>query len=191
MSNEVDRNLIGIRAQSAWLEALRLHEDPETLGTPERVWHFWQEKLVSGYQCSPTEALGPPLQTQTDALVCIESIPFHSMCPHHLVPYFGTVDICYDPADMILGLGRFEPFIQVCSRRLILQEALTEQIGETLEGHLSPKGALVRLKATHLCQMLNGQEPRGSSMTTLWSCGTLKNRYEILTSKMSVTEMSK
>ena len=127
MSQSIDIEK-AIAAQRAWLSALQLDGDPEVSGTPERVVEFWREKLVSGYREDPRDALGAPLKATSRGIVSMLAIPFHSMCPHHLVPYFGTIDIAYEPSGQILGLGRFERFIAACSRRLILQEELNEML---------------------------------------------------------------
>lgn len=168
-----------VRAQQAWLEALDLTDDPETTGTPERVTRFWREKLLSGYSENPRDALGAPLASKVAGVICVQNVPFHSVCPHHLVPYFGRVDLAFEPNEVILGLGRFERLVAACSRKLVLQEQLTEAIVSHLDAHISPKGVLCRVRAQHLCFMLTGREPRGAEMITWRGIGSLEGQYDV------------
>ncbi len=170
-----------VRAQQAWLEALELSDDPETAGTPQRVTEFWREKLLSGYSEDPGEALGAPLRSKVTGVICVQNIPFHSVCPHHLVPYFGHVDLAFEPNLDILGLGRFERLVAACSRKLILQEQLTEALVTHLHSHISPKGVLCRVRAQHLCFMLTGREPRETEMVTWRGMGSLEGQYTVFT----------
>ena len=169
-----------INAQREWLEAFNLHDDPEVQGTPARVTAFWTQKLLKGYQLDPKLELGRPLETETHTLVCLKGIPFHSVCPHHLVPYFGTVDIAYDPSRHIVGFGHFERFVAACSRRLRLQEPLTEEIAEGVRDHLDARGVICRIQAQHLCFMLDGREPRDTQIITWHAIGTLEGQYTLL-----------
>lgn len=170
-----------VRAQQEWLEALELSNDPETAGTPERVTRFWREKLLSGYSENPREALGAPLASTVSGVICVQNIPFHSVCPHHLVPYFGHVDLAFEPNSDILGLGRFERLVAACSRKLILQEQLTQELVAQLHDHISPKGVLCRVRAQHLCFMLTGREPRETQMVTWRGMGSLDAQYTLFT----------
>jgi GTP cyclohydrolase I len=170
-----------VRAQQEWLEALELSDDPETAGTPERVTRFWHEKLLSGYSEDPCEALGAPLASTVTGVICVQNVPFHSVCPHHLVPYFGHVDLAFEPNSDILGLGRFERLVAACSRKLILQEQLTQALVENLHDHIAPKGVLCRVRAQHLCFMLTGREPRDAEMVTWGGMGSLEGQYTVFT----------
>ena len=168
-----------IEAQTEWLAALGLENDAEVAGTPHRVVEFWMNKLVSGYAEEPREVLGMPLATESQGVVSLKNITFHSMCPHHRVPYFGMVDIAYKPSRHILGLGKFEHFVAACSRRLILQEARNEMLVNILTTHLDSQGVIVRINAQHLCFMLDGREPRETQITTWNSTGCLKDAFEL------------
>lgn len=168
-----------IAAQKAWLTALNLDQDPETIGTPERVTEFWMSKLLSGYQEDPKVAMGEPLRASSDSIVCVRNIPFHSVCPHHLVPFFGTVDIAFEPTEKLLGLGRFERLVAACSRRLILQEQLSDILVSQLREHLAPKGVLCRIRAQHLCFMLTGREPRETEVVTWRGFGSLDGQFAV------------
>lgn len=166
-------------AQSLWLQAIGLADHEEVVGTPKRVAEFWADKLISGHAKDPIEELGSPLETTSKGIVSINDIPFHSVCPHHLVPYFGVVNIAYQPSGHILGLGKFEQFVAACSRRLILQETLTTDLACLLAQHIDARGVMVRVHAQHLCFILNGREPRDATLTTWHGLGSLESAYDL------------
>lgn len=167
-------------AVTALLEALDLADVAETDGTPDRVAAFWREQLVSGHRTSPGDALGTLIPATGDAVVSLTDIPFHGMCPHHLVPYFGVVHLAYAPGDRIAGLGGLEALVAALSRRLVLQEQLCGDIVEALETHLGARGAACAIEATHLCLILRGREPRRTRVHTRLARGCLADRSDVL-----------
>lgn len=167
-------------AVSALLEAFDLAGHPEVAGTPERVAEFWREQLVVGHGQDPAAALGKPIPVATPTVVTLTHIPFHGMCPHHLVPYFGEVHLAYAPSDRIVGLGGLEKLVATLSRRLVLQEQLCVDILDALETHLDARGAACAIEATHLCLILRGREPRSARVHTRLARGTLAGRHDVL-----------
>lgn len=152
----------------------------ELIGTPDRVATLWRENLLSGYEQTPTEALGEPLPDRAGAVVTLTGIPFHGLCPHHLLPFHGRVHLAYEPAGRIVGLGRLERLVACLSRRLILQEALTGALVDSLMTHLGAQGAACAIDAEHLCLVLQGREPRGARLHTRLCVGSLRGRTDIL-----------
>jgi GTP cyclohydrolase I len=141
---------------------------------------LWRDNLTSGYTTSPAEALGEPMADAAGAIVTLTNIPFHGMCPHHLLPYHGRVHLAYEPAGRIVGLGRLERLVACLSRRLVLQEALTGALVEALMVHLGARGAACAIDAEHLCLVLQGREPRGARLNTRLAAGTLSGRADVL-----------
>jgi len=167
-------------AIAALLEAFGLSDAPETEGTPARVARFWRESLVVGHRTDPIAALGRRIPVTTSTVVTLTDIPFHGMCPHHLVPYFGEVHLAYDPGDHIVGLGGLEALVAALSRRLVLQEQLCVDLLDALEAHLGARGAACAIEATHLCLILRGREPRRARVHTRLARGTLAHRPDVL-----------
>ncbi len=164
-----------VAAQVAgWLQALGVDGAPETERTPERVAELWSQNLLSGYGRDPARVLAERIQDTGGARVELAGIPFHGVCPHHLLPYFGTVDLVYDPAGQVVGLGALEKLVCAYSRRLVLQETLTQQLVEALMDHLGARGAECRIEAQHLCLMLRGREPRSTVVRTRLARGSLE-----------------
>ena len=86
-----------------------------------------------------------------DELVLVRSIPFHSLCMHHLLPFHGVAHIGYLPGERILGLSKFSRVVELFARDLQVQERMTKQIADWLQQRLAPKGVGVVLEAEHLC----------------------------------------
>ena len=162
------------------LSAAGIGAHPELNKTPSRVAEFWEKTLLSGYDENPAEILAKTLPTTGAGVVTLTGIPFHSVCPHHLVPYFGVAHVAYEPGEGIVGLGALERLVNALGRRLILQENLCEAIADALMQHLGAKGAACCLEARHLCLVLRGREPRSTKLYTRVARGSLQGRTDVL-----------
>jgi GTP cyclohydrolase IA len=101
-----------------------------------------------------------------DELVLVRSIPFHSLCMHHLLPFHGVAHIGYLPGERILGLSKFARVVELFARDLQVQERMTKQIAGWLQQRLAPKGVGVVLEAEHLCMSLRGVQKFGAKTVT-------------------------
>lgn len=107
-----------------------------------------------------------------DDWVCLEDIPFHSICEHHLLPFHGTISIAYWPAEArVVGLSKMVRLVDFFSHRLQLQERLTVQIAEAIHRTLHSRAAMVRIEARHLCMEIRGVKRNGVRTTTFHRCG--------------------
>jgi GTP cyclohydrolase I len=110
-----------------------------------------------------------------DEMVLARSMPFHSLCEHHLLPFVGVAHVGYLPADRLVGLSKLARTVDHFARRLQVQERLTSQIANYLEQRLSPKGVGVILEADHLCMSLRGVHKRGAKTVTSALLGVMRN----------------
>jgi GTP cyclohydrolase IA len=101
-----------------------------------------------------------------DELVLVRSIPFHSLCLHHLLPFHGVAHVGYLPGQRILGLSKLARVVELFARDLQVQERLTTQIADWLQDNLRPKGVGVLIEAEHLCMSLRGVQKLGASTVT-------------------------
>ena len=163
-----------IQAMAQFLDALGV--DIKALGmekTPYRVAEAFGQ-FFSGLKENPDAEWENPIRTQTNGLVAVRHIRFHSMCEHHLPPFFGTVHIAYYPKNgCIAGFGHFVQAVDILARRPQLQERLTEQLCQSINTGLQPEGVLVIVQATHLCLTMRSALASDSNIITASSCGCL------------------
>lgn len=143
--------------------------DAELDETPER----FVELLESAF--SAVDASPPEMSTFTAEYagaegdsepVVLTGLPFHSMCVHHLVPFFGAIDVAYIPDREMTGFGSVGRVIDHFSSRPQIQERLVHQIADHIEEELSPQGVLVRSRARQMCMEMRGAEKRGHLVAT-------------------------
>jgi GTP cyclohydrolase IA len=156
--------------EAAVREILReIGEDPDRdglRGTPGRVHRLYQE-LTAGYHVDPERLLnGAVFDVGYSEMVVVKEIPFHSLCEHHLLPFFGTAAVAYIPDGRVIGLSKIPRIVEMYARRLQVQERLTQQVADLLMEQLRPEGVGVVIEATHLCAVMRGVRKPGTVMTT-------------------------
>jgi GTP cyclohydrolase I len=144
-------------------------EDPERDGlrkTPERVADFYAE-LTAGMWQNAAEQIVPLPGDTHDEMVIVKDISIASVCEHHLAPFTGKCHIAYIPkGGRIVGLSKLARIAEIFSRRLQLQERLTQQIANTLFDELKPIGVMVVIEAEHTCMTLRGVKKPGAITIT-------------------------
>lgn len=93
-------------------------------------------------------------------------IQFHSLCEHHMLPFFGTAAVAYIPNEKIVGLSKLARAVRYCAAGLQNQERITNAIADMLMERLSPRGVGVVLRARHLCMELRGVKAPGTESMT-------------------------
>ena len=134
--------------------------------TPARAAALYAE-LFAGLHTDTQDLWADVLTEETDGLVAVRSISFHSICEHHLLPFFGTAHIVYRPhAGRVAGFGIFTRLVERMARRPQLQERLTGDIAREIEQGLGAEGVLVVLDARQLCMTMRGARAHGTRTTT-------------------------
>jgi GTP cyclohydrolase I len=180
LTHDIAAKKPGIEDAQAAVETL-LHfigEDPSRPGlvdTPQRVVRAYQE-LFSGYTTNPLHFLLQSFE-ETQGYrepVVVSNIAFHSMCEHHLMPFYGEVHVAYVPHVRVVGLSKIPRVVEALSRRLQMQERLTQQIGDTLEEGLDTPDVGVVIRGSHMCMCTRGIKQQNSLTTTL----TLRGAFQ-------------
>lgn len=149
--------------------------DSNVTDTPRRVVESLKE-MTSGYAQNPKEILSTTFDVPYDEIVISAGIPFCSLCSHHLLPFIGTVDVGYIPGKVV-GLSKLSRLVDCFSRRLQVQERLTQQIAGSIVEYLSPNAAVV-VRASHMCMECRGVRKIGSQMITSAMFGAFREKAE-------------
>ena len=167
------------KAVTMILEAIG--ENPEREGlreTPQRVARMYAE-LTSGYNDSAKTHLSKVFTAENAEVVLEKDITFHSLCEHHMLPFFGKVHIAYIPNGKVLGLSKLARVVETFARRLQIQEQMTNQIADAINDELSPKGIFVIIEAEHTCMTMRGIKKIGSKTVTVATRGEFKDNLQM------------
>jgi GTP cyclohydrolase I len=128
--------------------------------TPKRVAEAWLSDFIDGYAHDPAKLLGrrtKVLARRSRELVVVTNLRFHSVCPHHLLPWEGTAHLAYVPDQWVVGFGRLAALLDALAHRLILQEELAVQISQVLFHEIPSLGAACILEGKQDCLRLRGK----------------------------------
>ena len=172
------------KAVADLLEACGAELDAETRETPGRVAKAFAEDLLDGYAQDPVAALKSSLvpAPRKGELVIASQLDFHSMCPHHLLPYKGTAAVGYVADANLVGFGKIAEAVDALSRRLILQETLVHRLCDAVMIALAPLGAGVVITAEHGCMQVRGPMRRHSRITVEAWAGAFERDAELRSS---------
>jgi GTP cyclohydrolase I len=137
--------------------------DPNLVDTPRRVAEAWAGEFLDGYAMTPEEALGetfPAPPESSGELVVVTDLRFHSMCPHHLLPYEGVAHVAYVPSRRVVGFGRLSTLLDCFAHRLILQEELAREVARSLARVVGSPATACILEARQLCMRIRGDQQR-------------------------------
>jgi len=164
-------------------------DDPDReglAGTPERVVRAYEE-FFAGYREDPVALLATTFEQTAayDEMIVLRDIRLESHCEHHIVPILGKAHIGYLPAGRVVGISKLARLVEVLAKRMQIQEALTSQIADTVQGVLQPRGVGVVIEAAHQCMTTRGIRKPGVSMVTSRMLGSFRDdpatRREFLT----------
>jgi GTP cyclohydrolase IA len=146
------------------------------LGTPDRVVRAYEE-FFAGYNEDPKSLLEKTFENISgyDEMIVLKNIRLESHCEHHIVPIIGKTHIGYLPNERVVGISKLVRLVDVFAKRMQIQEALTSQIADTIQGILKPKGVGVVIEAAHQCMTTRGVHKPGVSMVTMRTHGLFRN----------------
>ncbi len=154
---------------------IELGEDPTREGlrdTPERIAKMYEE-IFSGYDID--SELSVQFSEDSDVVIA-KNIQFYSMCEHHILPFFGTIQIAYSPNGRVFGISKLVRLVEKFSKRLQIQERFTKEIADELYSQ-GVKGVVVIAEAEHLCMRMRGVR-NNATMTTAAFRGIYEKKEE-------------
>ena len=145
------------------------------LETPYRAAKAFQF-LTGGYSITSEDFINDAIYDTAgaDELILVEGIEYHSLCEHHILPFFGKVHVGYIPDQKIIGLSKIPRIVDMFSRRLQIQERLTQQIANELKGLIDPIGVAVVVEGKHMCMAMRGVKQQNPVMKTNSLLGAFK-----------------
>jgi GTP cyclohydrolase I len=154
--------------------------DKDLHDTPRRVSILWEREFLAGYRMNPREILSHPVLGEDNPdSVFITNLSFHSMCPHHLLPYRGQAHIAYIPDGRLVGFGKIAQIVECFTRRLTLQERATTQIAEAIMEYLPARGAGCVMEAEQLCLAIPHDQHQNSRVLTSSFVGEFQERTDL------------
>ena len=153
-------------------------EDPAREGlvdTPRRVARAYED-WFSGYASNPVTFLQRTFEEVEgyDEMIVLRDISFESHCEHHMAPIIGKAHVGYLPNNKVVGISKLARVVDSFARRFQVQEKMTAQIAQCIEGVLKPKGVGVVIDAVHQCMTTRGVHKSGVSMVTSQMLGTFR-----------------
>ncbi|MBI1391587.1 MAG: GTP cyclohydrolase I FolE [Alphaproteobacteria bacterium] len=154
-------------------------DDPAREGlvdTPKRVAKAFEE-WFSGYDADPEDALSRTFEEVEgyDDIVLLKNIRLESYCEHHMAPIIGVAHVAYLPTDRVVGISKLARLVDGYSKRLQVQEKLTAQIANAIDGALKPRGVAVLISAEHQCMSTRGVHKHGVDTVTTRFTGAFKD----------------
>lgn len=133
--------------------------------TPNRVCKMFEE-VFWGTKVDPRTTLTTAFPAKNDEMVSLYGMEFVSHCAHHLLPFYGRAHFAYIPNGKIIGLSKIPRLIDILAARPQVQEALCEQIAQTFQEVIQPRGVAVCLDAIHTCMFTRGAKKLATTRTT-------------------------
>jgi GTP cyclohydrolase I len=142
---------------------IELGENPDReglIGTPNRMAEMYEE-IFGGYRMNAQ--LDVSFSEESDAIIA-KDIQFYSMCEHHMLPFYGKINIAYIPSGKVFGISKLVRLVEKYSRRLQIQERLTKEIADEIM-RMEVKGVLIVAEGEHLCMKMRGVRNSSLIMT--------------------------
>jgi GTP cyclohydrolase IA len=168
--NTVNKNKVEKLIRSLLIE---LGENPDReglIGTPRRIAEMYEE-IFAGYRMN--SGLDISFSEQSDTIIA-KDIQFYSTCEHHMLPFYGKINIAYVPAGRVFGISKLARLVEKYSRRLQIQERLTKEVADEIM-KMGVKGVLIIVEGKHLCMEMRGVR-NGSLIMTVAYRGILEQK---------------
>ena len=165
-----------------FLHAAGIHtKGTELEETPSRVARAWTESFLDGYRADPAALFAEtyPVPAGPKSLVLLKAIPFHGLCPHHLLPFYGRAHLAYLPGKKVASLSSLAGLVDVYAHRLEIQETVTRKIAVELTKHLKAQGAAVALETDQLCMTMRHPDRKGTRTITQHFTGAFARKSKL------------
>ena len=180
---EITKELLGLIGEDSTRQGL--------IKTPKRVAESWKF-LSQGYHQNLNDVINEAIFDESAKdMIIVKDIEFYSLCEHHLIPFYGKAHVGYIPNGKIIGLSKIPRIIDFYSRRLQVQERLTNQIATCIQDLLNPKGVAVVMEGRHFCMLMRGVQKQNSIASTSSMLGAFKDQSTTRNEFLKLVEINK
>jgi GTP cyclohydrolase I len=180
---EITKELLGLIGEDSTRQGL--------IKTPKRVAESWKF-LSQGYHQNLNDVINEAIFDESAKdMIIVKDIEFYSLCEHHLIPFYGKAHVGYIPNGKIIGLSKIPRIIDFYSRRLQVQERLTNQIATCIQDLLNPKGVAVVMEGRHFCMLMRGVQKQNSIASTSSMLGAFKDQSTTRNEFLKLVEVNK
>ena len=180
---EITKELLGLIGEDSTRQGL--------IKTPKRVADSWKF-LSQGYHQSLNDVINEAIFDESAKdMIIVKDIEFYSLCEHHLIPFYGKAHVGYIPNGKIIGLSKIPRIIDFYSRRLQVQERLTNQIATCIQDLVNPKGVAVIMEGRHFCMLMRGVQKQNSIASTSSMLGAFKDQSTTRNEFLKLVEVNK
>lgn len=149
--------------------------DESLSGTPYRVAKMYVNEIFQGLNPkNRPDAKKFGNKYEYGDLVVVKNINVTSFCEHHFLPFLGKAHVAYKSSGRVIGLSKINRMVDYYSRRPQVQERLTLQIADELQGALETDDVAVFVESKHFCVSTRGIKDRESSTVTTEYRGDFK-----------------
>lgn len=147
--------------------------------TPKRFFKTMLE-LTSGEKRSLDEVKENALfPSSNKEMIIFKKLAFYSLCEHHLLPFFGELSLAYFPNGKVIGLGKISEIVEIFTKRLQIQERLSDELALALEEVTEAKGVAVFMKARHMCLEMRDKSKANFEIITSSYRGLFSEKKEL------------
>jgi GTP cyclohydrolase I len=142
------------------------------LGPPTPEQHSADVSDTSSEEMAETSpccvSLGSPPVDEDAMHITTLSAQFGSLCEHHMLPFYGTIQLALRSRSKgaVFDESLFQYVVHMYSKRLQVQERLTQQIAEAAYTMFGVDSLMVVCQSAHMCMVARGVEEHASSTTT-------------------------
>lgn len=163
------------RSLAAWIASLcdgrtQAYQWFDEHGAFARIDRAFRQ-LLDGYDIDPLKVLKATREISRgsyDGEIVVSSIPFHSICPHHLLPFSGLISIRYTPGEMIIGIGKLPRLVYAITRRFTIQEDIARDICQVMINYGRASRVEATVSAQHACMCNRGPGAEGAMTTVIF-----------------------
>lgn len=140
--------------------------DNNTRDTAKRVSKMFVDEIFAGRYNEPPDITSFPNTEEYDGVYVTGPIAIRSTCAHHFMPIQGKAFIGVYPENKVIGLSKFNRWVDWIASRPQIQEDMTAKIAYDIEQITQADGVAVLIEANHFCVTHRGVKEHESNFQT-------------------------